>query len=171
MYPVATLFGGLGRFTPVVVRIVFGTMMAAHGWDKIQGGPTGFGEFLGSELGLPAGVALGWLVTMLEFVGGIMLVVGFLARPVAFLLAVELVGAIYFVTWSNGLIGEEGVGFERDLAYISGFLVVMLLGPGRPSIDHALGLEESVPVAVPAPAGSSSRTAPATLSEPRAQNR
>jgi hypothetical protein len=78
MYPVATLFGGLGRITPVVVRIVFGTMMAAHGWDKIQGGPTGFGEFLGSELGHPAGVALGWFVTMLEFVGGIMLVVGFL---------------------------------------------------------------------------------------------
>jgi putative oxidoreductase len=165
MYPVASLFGTVARTAPVFVRVVFGAMMTAHGWDKIQGDPTAFGEFLGSELGLPAGVALGWLVTLLEFGGGLMLIVGFLSRPVAFLMAVELIGAIYFVTWSNGLIGEEGVGFERDLAYISGFLVVMLLGPGRPSVDHVIGLEESVPAAVPATAGFPSRTPPARLSD------
>ncbi len=130
--------------------------MAAHGWDKLQGGPTGFGEFLGSELGLPAGVALGWAVTLLELVGGLMLVFGLLSRLIAFLMTVELIGAIYYVTWANGLIGEEGVGFERDLAYISGFIVVMLLGPGRPSIDHALRLEEAGPTTVSAPAASPS---------------
>ena len=46
---------------------------------------------------------------------------------------------------SGALIAAEGVGYERDLAYIAGFIVVLLLGPGRPSLDHILGLEESVP--------------------------
>jgi hypothetical protein len=41
------------------------------------------------------------------------------------------------------------VGFERDLAYISGFIVVLLLGPGRPSLDHLLGLERAVPAVTP----------------------
>jgi putative oxidoreductase len=150
MYPVARLVNKLTGVTPVVVRVVIGGMMSAHGFVKIRENPTTFGEFLGTELGLPAGVLLGWLVTLLEFVGGLMLVVGFLARLVSFLMTLELIGAIYFVTWSNGLIGEEGVGFERDLAYISAFIVVMLLGPGRPSVDHALGLEESVPAPGPA---------------------
>lgn len=159
MYPVARLFSRLTGITPVVVRVVIGAMMAAHGLRKIQEGPTTFGQFLGSELGLPAGVALGWLVTLLEFAGGLLLVAGLLSRVVAFLMTLELIGAIYFVTWSNGLIGEEGVGFERDLAYISAFLVVMLLGPGRPSVDHALGLEKTVPAPASATPGVSSPAA------------
>jgi putative oxidoreductase len=152
MYQVATVFGRIASATPVIVRVVIGFMMTAHGWDKIQGGPTAFGEFLGSELGLPAGVALGWLVTFLEFGGGLMLIIGLFSRVVASFMAVELIGAIALVTWENGLIGEEGVGFERDLAYISAFVVVMLLGPGKPSVDHALGLETSIPETVPQPA-------------------
>lgn len=151
MYTVATVFGRIAAATPVIVRIVIGFMMTAHGWDKIQGGPTGFGEFLGSELGLPAGVALGWFVTFLEFAGGIMLILGLLSRVVAALMTVELIGAIMLVTWQNGLIGEEGVGFERDLAYISAFVVVMLLGPGKPSVDHAMGLETTTPEAISLP--------------------
>jgi hypothetical protein len=37
------------------------------------------------------------------------------------------------------------VGFERDLAYIAGFIAILLLGPGKPSLDHALRLEEGTP--------------------------
>jgi uncharacterized membrane protein YphA (DoxX/SURF4 family) len=60
-------------------------------------------------------------------------------------MTLELVAAILLVTGSNGLIGAEAVGYERDLAYIAGFLVMFLLGPGKPSIDHALGLEKATP--------------------------
>jgi putative oxidoreductase len=140
--------GKLAGAAPVVVRVIVGSMMFAHGVDKIGGGPTNFGRFLDAELGLPAGVALGWVVTFLELIGGAMLVVGLLSRFVAALLTVELIGATVLVTWSNGLIGSEGVGFERDLAYISGFLAVLFLGPGKPSIDHALGIETGGPTSL-----------------------
>jgi putative oxidoreductase len=146
MYPLARVFGSLAAVAPVAVRLIVGGMMFAHGLDKINSGPTGFGQFLGAELGLPAGVFLGWTVTLLELIGGAMLVVGLLSRLIALLMTIELIGAIVLVTGASGLIGTEGVGFERDLAYISGFIAVMLLGPGRPSVDHALGLEQAVPV-------------------------
>ena len=145
MYPLARGFGSLAAVAPVAVRVIVGGMMFAHGVDKISSGPTGFGQFLGAELGLPAGVVLGWVITLLELIGGAMLVLGLLSRLIALLMTIELIGAILLVTGANGLIGTEGVGFERDLAYISGFLAVIFLGPGKPSVDHALGLERAVP--------------------------
>jgi putative oxidoreductase len=145
----------LAAATPVIVRIIFGVMMFVHGLDKLTGGPAGFGQFLGS-LGVPAPVFMAWVVTLLELVGGAMLVVGFLTRLVAAALAIELVFAIVLVTGGNGLIGAEGVGYERDLAYIGGFVALVLLGPGKPSIDHAVGLEKQTPALVDASTGSGS---------------
>lgn len=135
----------------MIARVIVGTLMFAHGLDN---GPSGFGDFLDSE-GVPLGGLMGWGVTLLELVGGPLLIVGLLARPIAVALAVELVFAIVIVTGSNGLIGDEGVGYERDLAYIGGFLVVALLGPGRPSLDRALGLETGRPTLTTAPSDTS----------------
>jgi putative oxidoreductase len=125
---------------PVFVRIVIGGMMLAHGWQKLVGGPAGFAGFL-EQLGLPVPILLAWSVTLLELVGGLLLIVGLLTRVVAVLMILELIGAILLVTGANGLIGSEGVGYERDLAYIAGLVTIALLGPGRPSVDHAVGIE------------------------------
>ncbi|MFN2556736.1 MAG: DoxX family protein, partial [Nitriliruptorales bacterium] len=93
----------VGRFaglTPVVVRLIIGVMMFAHGLDKLSDGSAGFGQFLGTRLGLPAPLLLGWAVTVLELVGGAMLVLGLVARVVAALMTLELLGAIVLVTGS-----------------------------------------------------------------------
>lgn len=144
----ARSLGRLAGLAPVALRVIVGGMIFFHGLEKLNAGPAGFGEFLQS-LGLPAGVALGWAVTMLEMVGGALLVVGLLSRVVAALLIANLIGAIIYVSGEAGLIAAEGVGYERDLAYIAGFIGVLLLGPGRPSLDHAVGIETAVPVLVP----------------------
>jgi putative oxidoreductase len=145
--------GRLAGFAPVVVRVIVGFLMFAHGVDKLSGGAAGiagFGEFL-SSAGLPAGLLLAWFVTLLELVGGAMLILGLLSRVIAGLMTVELLVAIALVTGQAGLIsGDQGVGYERDLAYIAGFLVVFLLGPGRPSLDPLLGFEEARPALIPA---------------------
>jgi putative oxidoreductase len=150
---VARQLGRLAGLTPVVVRVIVGFLMFAHGIEKLSRGAAGiagFGESL-SSAGLPAGLLLAWFVTLLELVGGAMLILGLLSRVIAGLMTVELLVAITLVTGARGLIsGEEGVGFERDLAYIAGFLVVLLLGPGRPSLDHLLGIEEARPALIPA---------------------
>src|ERR687894_3048011 len=126
---VARQLGRLAGLTPVVVRVIVGFLMFAHGVDKLSGGAAGiagFGEFL-SSAGLPAGLLLAWFVTLLELVGGAMLILGLLSRGIAGLLIVELLVAITLVSGARGLLsGEQGVGFERDLAYIAGFLVVLL---------------------------------------------
>ncbi|MDQ3767426.1 MAG: DoxX family protein, partial [Actinomycetota bacterium] len=111
----------------------------------------------------------GWAVTMLELVGGALLVLGLFSRVVAALLIANLIGAIIYVSGEVGLIAAEGVGYERDLAYIASFIGVMLLGPGRPSLDHAFGIEKHIPALVP-PEGSTegSRASLADRREARA---
>ncbi len=137
----------LGQFAglaPVIVRVVVGIVMFAHGLQKLRGpGPTGFGQGALAGLGVPLPVFFGYLVTFGELLGGLALIAGLLTRFLALALTVQLIGAILLVKINVGLIGQEGAGAgaELDLALIAGLVTLALLGPGRPSLDHAFGLE------------------------------
>ncbi len=141
--PMARLAG----FAPLVVRVIVGVIMAAHGWQKLQGGPENFGGVL-SQLGVPLPVFMGYVVTFVELIGGILLVLGLLSRLAALLLTINLAVAILLVKVNIGLLSPPpdvgGVGMELDLALIAGFLVILLAGPGKLSLDHTLGIERDV---------------------------
>ncbi len=145
-YPVARNLAAAG---PVIVRIVLGYVMAAHGWEKIDGGAelrAGLSAFLdGKSVPLPDLVA--WVVPYIELIGGVALMLGLVARVAALLIAVFLALAALVVTRSNGLIGPRGggVGYERDLVFIAAALVVVVQGPGPLSLDRLLGIERSEP--------------------------
>ncbi len=132
----------LAGLAPLVVRVIVGIIMALHGWQKLQGDLAGFGQRLG-ELGVPLPVFMAYVVMLAELIGGILLIVGLLSRLAALVLAIELVVAILLVKVNVGLISPPGgpPGAELDLALIAGFLVILLAGPGRLSLDHVLGIE------------------------------
>jgi putative oxidoreductase len=119
--------------------------MFAHGLQKLQGGPANFGGLL-SQLGVPAPELMAYVVTFVELVGGALLIVGLLSRLSALLLTIDLVVAILLVKLNIGLIAPQGsgAGAELDLALIAGFLVILLAGPGRFSLDYALGIDRDV---------------------------
>lgn len=70
----------LSRFrdvVPVVLRVVIGIIMATHGWQKLTAMvPANFGGGMLDPLGVPAPLAVAWLVTWIELAGGILLIVG-----------------------------------------------------------------------------------------------
>jgi putative oxidoreductase len=139
--PLARLAG----IAPLAVRIIVGIIMFAHGLQKLQGGPANFGGLL-SQLGVPAPELMAYVVTFVELVGGALLIVGLLSRLSALLLTIDLVVAILLVKLNIGLIAPQGsgAGAELDLALIAGFLVILLAGPGRFSLDYALGIDRDV---------------------------
>jgi putative oxidoreductase len=141
----------LAEFAPLVVRVIVGIIMAAHGFQKLQAGPANFGGFL-AQLGVPLPTLMGYVVTLVELLGGILLIVGLFSRLAALLLTVDLVVAILLVKVNVGLIAppQQGAGAELDLALIAGFLVILFAGPGSLSLDRTLGIEEGVAQA-PAP--------------------
>jgi putative oxidoreductase len=138
--PVARLAG----LSPLVVRVIVGVIMVAHGLQKLtQMGPGNFGGQVLAGLGVPLPELMGYLVTFVELLGGILLIVGLFSRLTALLLTIDLVVAILLVKLNVGLIAPQGsgAGAELDLALIAGLLVVLLAGPGKLSVDHTLDLE------------------------------
>lgn len=139
--PLARLAG----LAPLAVRLIVGSIMFAHGLQKLQGGPGNFAQGL-AGMGVPLPVLMAYVVTFVEVVGGLLLIVGLLSRLSALLLTINLTVAVLLVKTGVGFLSPQGggVGAELDLALIAGLLVILFAGPGRLSVDHALGLEPDV---------------------------
>jgi putative oxidoreductase len=118
-------FNRLQPFALLVIRIVLGAIMIAHGYHKVFGGFHHHMEFVGS-LGLPAKLA--YLSAGTEFFGGIAIVLGLFPRFFAGAFAIEMGIAIWKVHFKNGLMGNGGVEFPLALAAIA--LALLCFGGG-----------------------------------------
>lgn len=123
-----------GDTATLVLRIAVGVVLAYHGWLKLPD-ITGFAGFVDS-LGIPAPDLMAYVVTYLEFLGGIALIVGLATRYFAALFVVEMGFTIVLVKLDIGLIAPEaGVGAELDLLILAIALSLVLVGAGKWSVD------------------------------------
>ena len=103
--------------------------MTAHGWQKpTQMGPAGFGQGYG-QMGIPLPGLMGFVVTFVELVDGILPIVGLLSRLAAVVLTIDLTVALLPVKVDVGPIAPHGDGAELDLTLIAGLLVILLACP------------------------------------------
>ncbi len=137
----------LADLAPLVLRLGLGIVFVVHGLAKLDGGPaTGFGGML-TGLGVAAPALFAWLVTIAELVGGVLILIGLLTRLATLPLIAILVGAVVLVKIDLGVIAEQGAplpGAEIDIALLAGLFALLLIGPGRASVDRALGIEPGV---------------------------
>lgn len=131
--------GRYASFGPVIIRVFLGGLFLLHGIDKFQGGISGVEDFFASS-GVPAAALSAPLTAGLEIVVGLALIIGLFTRLAAAVLALVLMGAIFWVKADGGILGSS----ELELAYIAGLLSLVLIGPGRLSIDEALNTDETV---------------------------
>jgi len=120
-----------------ILRVVLGFLFTAHGWQKfnewtIAGTQASFGQ-----MGIPAAEIAAPVVAVLELAGGIALILGVLTRPLAILLMVDMLGALFLVHAPAGVYAMNG-GYELVLLLAAAALAIALVGPGRVSVDHAL---------------------------------
>lgn len=116
----------------LLLRIVIGSFMAHHGYGKAFGNPAKFVDYVAS-IGIPLPTIFGYAAIYAEFLGGILIVVGLLYRPAAFVVAVTMVVAA-LGAHGNDLLGDG----ELAILYACTTLVMMLLGAGRLSADAIL---------------------------------
>jgi len=120
-----------------ILRVVVGVIFVAHGAPAVFGGMEGTAAFLDS-LGVPLPIAAAWAVKLLEFVGGISLIVGFLVTPVALLLTTHMMVGIVLVHAARGfyVVGPEAnSGIEFNLLLMAALLMLVFGGPGLAAMD------------------------------------
>ena len=128
------------RYGLAILRIVLGIAMLVHGWGKLSGGVDGVAGFFGGTLGIPAPGLMAWVVTIVELVGGILLVVGFLTQIAGILITLDMLGVILFAYLLRGapFIENGAITWEKEAVFAAAALCIVLAGPGAWSVDDVL---------------------------------
>jgi putative oxidoreductase len=147
---------GLARQWALPLRIILGVSFMIHGAPKLFSG-AGHQQFQGmlGKLGVPAAPLMSWVVGIVEFFGGLALVLGLLTWLASALLTVHMIVAMLLVHVPQGFqnvhitgMSERGPifgmpGYELNLLYIAGLLALLLGGPGPLSVDARAGHGET----------------------------
>jgi putative oxidoreductase len=121
----------------LLARLVLGVVLIAHGWQKlvtkgIDATTEGF-----AELGIPAAPAAAVFAIAVELAGGVLLIVGAATAVVGALVALQMLGAVFFAHLGAGLFVRDG-GWELAGMVAAAALALAAAGAGRLSVDHAL---------------------------------
>ena len=123
----------MGGMTHAILRIGAGLLFFHHGTPKLFGWFGGMGEDGGSaEL-----VSLMGLAGILEVFGGLLIVVGLFTRPVAAILALEMIIAFFYAHFPQGWVPIENRG-ELALLYMFVWIFLAGAGAGPASLDRML---------------------------------
>jgi putative oxidoreductase len=120
----------------LVLRVVLAAVMIGHGYQKVfVMGISNMGGMF-AQMGAPVPALTGPFIALLEFGGGIAILLGLFTRVFGFLLACDMLGAILIVHGKNGFFLPKGFEFVWDNCGLA--LALMFLGAGAYSIDALL---------------------------------
>ncbi len=133
----------MGNLAALVLRVTLGSLLLDHGAQKLFGWWGGYGlegtsawlESMGMRPGRPWAIMAG----LSEFGGGVLTLLGFL-NPLG---PLGVIGSMAMATvkahWGKPIWVTEG-GPELPVTNSTIALALMLLGPGKYSLDKALGI-------------------------------
>ena len=146
----------LGLF---LLRLVFGSMIALHGFPKLFGGPGrrvspqaervlggGFRSAMehgglanmtamAERMGVPAPPQLAAASAAAQFFGGLALILGWRTRLASLLLIADTAVTLRTRHWEQGIMGAED-GAEESLLSLGALLTLFVAGPGKLSLDR-----------------------------------
>ena len=138
-----SLLTGIGNSlqTPLLlaVRLYWGWQFAQTGWGKLHNIPHVTEFFM--SLGIPAPGLNAWVVALMEFVGGIVLIVGLGSRLTGLALSVDMIVA-YVAADRQALaaiFSDPGKFYNADpYTFLFASLLVFVFRPGKLALDFLL---------------------------------
>ena len=118
----------------LILRIGIGIMFVFHGYPKLIAGPETWAMIGGSMKVLGIGfaqTAWGFMAALSECAGGILLILGFFARPACFFLLSTMIVA----TMMHIGKGDSFLKYSHAMESAILFLSLILIGPGKYSLD------------------------------------
>lgn len=137
---------GIGK---LILRATIGGYFVGHGMQKLAGwfgggGPEGTGQMF-EQIGLKPGRQNALLAGAAETAGGALLALGLLTPAAVSVLTGVMTNAIRHVHRQNGLWVTEG-GVEYPVVILGALAALADGGPGRFSLDEALGVGRRGPI-------------------------
>jgi putative oxidoreductase len=133
----------------LILRLVVGTALAAHGAQKLFGwwGGSGLRGMRGHLTHMRFRPASLWVAGAVgtEIGGGLLLALGLLSPLGSVAAGAAMLMAIVSVHWGKGFFGQSG-GFEMPLLYLVPAAVLGITGPGAYSLDSLFGIALPEPV-------------------------
>jgi putative oxidoreductase len=131
----------------LLLRVVLGSIMAAHGAQKLFGwwGGPGMSGTAGmcSSLAYRSPFLMACGLALAEFGGGLSLAAGLLTPLGALAVTVVMLNAVYLIHWPKGFFSGNG-GYEFNLLIAASAIALVAAGPGRFSIDRAIGWDDNI---------------------------
>ncbi|HVO28595.1 MAG TPA: DoxX family protein [Candidatus Paceibacterota bacterium] len=130
MFPLYFLYD---QWPVLILRVALGIIFIAHGWPKLRDLKRNAKNF--DAMGFRPGALFGTMAALLEFFGGIALIVGLLVGAFSALFALEF-AVILIWRWAkrSPLVG----GWEFDLLILAAVIALFALGGGAFSLDRIL---------------------------------
>ncbi|HYC62821.1 MAG TPA: DoxX family protein [Thermoanaerobaculia bacterium] len=148
----------LSDVAALILRVAAGAIFIPHGWSKIagEGGAASFAADIATNYNIPG--FFGYVAAYSELIGAILLVAGLLTRLDALLLACTMFVAAFIVQLPEALyeVPADAIksfvvlrAIELPLAMFAICLAILLIGPGRASLDHLFGIEDRLRALLP----------------------
>ena len=136
------------RTARLLGRLALGGVFFAHGTQKLFGwfggsGPQATGQMM-EKLGMHPGKRNALAAGSAETFGGLGIALGAFTPAAAAALIATMITAIRTVHLEKGFFNTEG-GYEFNLSLIAALLILVDGGPGSPSLDSALDLDDTGP--------------------------
>jgi len=119
------LFSLQGEFVLLFTRLVLGVVMFYYGLPKIKDLSKNAKNFEG--MGFKPGMFWGTIVALLEFFGGIAMILGILTSVIAILFGLEMIGG---TIWKVTKTEKPFSDYSYDIILLSICLIIITFGPG-----------------------------------------
>lgn len=122
----------------LLLRIGVGVIFVIAGWGKLTG-IEGVQQFFGN-IGIPLASVMAWVVAIVEFVGGLMILTGYKVQIPGYLLAFVMLVAMFVI------LGREDSGFgsiRLELMLLLTSLAITMLDNGAYSVEAMLNKSPS----------------------------
>ncbi len=119
----------------LAIRLIWGIQFVFSGWPKLND-LSGTADYFAS-LNIPEPSIAALSVALVEFVGGAFLVVGFLSRLSALVLAGAMVGA-YIFAYPEALTSWSVFISKDPFLFLYASLIVLAFGAGAFSLDYLI---------------------------------
>ena len=133
----------------LILRVVVGLTLAAHGAQKVFGwfggsGITGWAGMV-QKLRIRPALPWAWMAALAELVGGLLVAFGLLSPLGSLAIVGSMLVAIALVHWARGFWVTKG-GYEFNLLIVAAVMGLALTGPGQYSLDQAFGIRLPEPI-------------------------